>query len=413
MNRTNLASKGRYGDTMLAHINPREAAILKVLGGAGTRNPRTGLPEFFTDDFLYFGNATDEDKTNIGNLWTKANQYSTVPGYGFDTYLPELKTGWESGKYSRAGTENALNTVIAQGQSYVPPTTPPPGDTSEGFFDPPATTSDIQQLPVWNEEQQALFKQLAGLASTPQPVYSGDLYSPENPYERQYFDYVSQVPGNLDAIRQALMESFKPAYDINPQASKDYWEKTLLPEYQDTWENTTLPQFNESFSGPQWWSSNRANQLTDLVGNYGKFLSGEEAELLYKDELARREALENAMNRTVQGASTAGNLVTQGSNILSQAGQAQRTIDQEKIAGQLQKWLMGGQDPSGQTNAISNPNVSLAMSLLGFSPFAYQTTSTSTGGGLGYNIVAGAAPAIGGAVSNLGQQFLNWLATQT
>jgi len=43
----NLASKGRYGDTMLAHINPQEAALLKSMGGAGTINPNTGLPEFY------------------------------------------------------------------------------------------------------------------------------------------------------------------------------------------------------------------------------------------------------------------------------------------------------------------------------------------------------------------------------
>ena len=42
-----LQSKGRYGDTVLAHINPQEAGILKALGGAGTRNPDTGLPEYF------------------------------------------------------------------------------------------------------------------------------------------------------------------------------------------------------------------------------------------------------------------------------------------------------------------------------------------------------------------------------
>ncbi len=48
----NLASKGRYGDTMLAHINPQEAALLKARGGSGTVNPQTGLPEFFDVNFL-------------------------------------------------------------------------------------------------------------------------------------------------------------------------------------------------------------------------------------------------------------------------------------------------------------------------------------------------------------------------
>lgn len=49
-----LASKGRYGDTMLAHINPEEAALLKARGGSGTINPKTGLPEFYGDGGAYY-----------------------------------------------------------------------------------------------------------------------------------------------------------------------------------------------------------------------------------------------------------------------------------------------------------------------------------------------------------------------
>ena len=42
-----MAQQGRYGDTMLAHISPREAEMLKDMGGSGTINPMTGMPEFF------------------------------------------------------------------------------------------------------------------------------------------------------------------------------------------------------------------------------------------------------------------------------------------------------------------------------------------------------------------------------
>ena len=45
-----LAGKGRRGDTMLAHITPKEAKKLKKMGGSGTTNPETGLPEFFGED---------------------------------------------------------------------------------------------------------------------------------------------------------------------------------------------------------------------------------------------------------------------------------------------------------------------------------------------------------------------------
>jgi hypothetical protein len=42
-----LASQGRNGDSILAHITPAEARLLKAMGGSGTINPKTGLPEFF------------------------------------------------------------------------------------------------------------------------------------------------------------------------------------------------------------------------------------------------------------------------------------------------------------------------------------------------------------------------------
>ena len=48
-----IRAKGRGRDTMLAHITPREAALLKRRGGSGTINPDTGLPEF--DDGIDFG----------------------------------------------------------------------------------------------------------------------------------------------------------------------------------------------------------------------------------------------------------------------------------------------------------------------------------------------------------------------
>jgi len=52
-----LQQYGRNGDTMLAHITPQEAAVLKQMGGSGTINPKTGLPEYFLDKIV--GAATN------------------------------------------------------------------------------------------------------------------------------------------------------------------------------------------------------------------------------------------------------------------------------------------------------------------------------------------------------------------
>lgn len=47
-----LQQYGRNGDTMLAHITPEEAGLLKRLGGSGTINPKTGLPEYFIGNIV-------------------------------------------------------------------------------------------------------------------------------------------------------------------------------------------------------------------------------------------------------------------------------------------------------------------------------------------------------------------------
>jgi hypothetical protein len=77
-----LQDKGRKGDTILAHINPREAALLREQGGAGTVNPETGLPEFYDDDY---GNPIPQ------------TGYENVPAGLFEgaSYIPET-TGYES-----------------------------------------------------------------------------------------------------------------------------------------------------------------------------------------------------------------------------------------------------------------------------------------------------------------------------
>ena len=58
-----LQSQGRRGDTILAHINAKEAEMLKQMGGAEERNPVTGLPEYFSITDYGTGFGSDYDQT--------------------------------------------------------------------------------------------------------------------------------------------------------------------------------------------------------------------------------------------------------------------------------------------------------------------------------------------------------------
>jgi hypothetical protein len=71
-----LPKYGRGGDSMVAHINPEEAAILKAMGGSGTINPTTGLPEFLSLGNLNPVKAISKlgDSIGISQAATKAFQ---------------------------------------------------------------------------------------------------------------------------------------------------------------------------------------------------------------------------------------------------------------------------------------------------------------------------------------------------
>ena len=88
-----LQSQGRRGDSVLAHINPKEAALLKKMGGAETVNPVTGLPEYFQIEGDYAFGA------DYGGSTRRAQQVADV-GFGdsFDLgqyNLPEFDYSYE------------------------------------------------------------------------------------------------------------------------------------------------------------------------------------------------------------------------------------------------------------------------------------------------------------------------------
>lgn len=78
-----LRSKGRNGDTVLAHINPQEAALLKARGGAGTLNPETGLPEFFAGEYDFPQEAETQQQAPAAESFPVASE-----GYGQPFYTP-------------------------------------------------------------------------------------------------------------------------------------------------------------------------------------------------------------------------------------------------------------------------------------------------------------------------------------
>jgi len=79
-----LQDKGRNGDTILAHINPREAALLREQGGSGEINPETGLMEFADEDYTAGLSAAEAPASTPG--------YDAVPEGLFEGAQYEFPT---------------------------------------------------------------------------------------------------------------------------------------------------------------------------------------------------------------------------------------------------------------------------------------------------------------------------------
>lgn len=77
-----LQSKGRGRDTILAHITPQEAALLKARGGRGSTNPDTGLLEFEDDA----GNIEDY-RTSGGDTGGGGEEYATPSSAEADVFF--------------------------------------------------------------------------------------------------------------------------------------------------------------------------------------------------------------------------------------------------------------------------------------------------------------------------------------
>lgn len=183
MARGGLAAYGRNGDTMLAHISPYEANILRSYGGSGTINPRTGLREYGFDfgslfksiapvlgavvgSFLPFGsvigpaigsfaasklagNSTEDalwGAAAAGGLGYFAGQTTAAQLGGYGTEGTSLGSAVLKGIQAPTAQGGGIGSLFSMSAPTVPPpqaapTGAMPTDASKIFSPPPTATA--------------------------------------------------------------------------------------------------------------------------------------------------------------------------------------------------------------------------------------------------------------------------------
>jgi len=157
-----LRSKGRGKDTMLAHITPKEAALLKRRGGSGSVNPDTGLPEYEDSGSYDFSPPEpasptyDVVSTPSGGgapTFTPTQAETGVPvqvgkSYtpGGDAYAPVGPSGnYQSAdilnQYGQTTPYTSTGTAMQQAGPAFPTVTSAPSPTAPGVVSPDQQTT--------------------------------------------------------------------------------------------------------------------------------------------------------------------------------------------------------------------------------------------------------------------------------
>jgi hypothetical protein len=178
-----LAASGRGKDTILAHINPKEMALLKKHGGSGKVNPNTGVMEFDDTDYSDYGPTPTETSTP---MFQEAAPASQEPYVAPPPAAP-------------APDQSQAETNRLASYNYVPQTQQPisPGAfDSAAFVQPTQAPAPVPQAPVAS-------RSLAPTAPTaPNPIYDfGDVRAEAAP-ERSFGQRVEQFGEDVSKTLQ-------------------------------------------------------------------------------------------------------------------------------------------------------------------------------------------------------------------
>lgn len=197
-----LKAQGRHQDKILAHINPREAKMLKRAGGSGAINPKTGIMEF--DDFFDFFGTGD-----VG-----APSFDPAP----EAPIPSLP--------SDIPTDNPLPTADPSAGGVDPSSALAPGNQLPSASDEIGSakvTDAVQKAGIANSTPSSgggFFDKLTNFISQPENALKAGLgvgglglglynASQAQAQGKQVQQQISAIPNNLQQLSQQTQQQLQ------------------------------------------------------------------------------------------------------------------------------------------------------------------------------------------------------------
>jgi len=256
----------------------------------------------------------------------------------------------------------------------------------------------LKKVPVWNEGQEKtfdlLYKAINQGFNRGTPKYPGQMYVPQTDLESKYLQGNNMgLADNIARTRTLGEASWKragdAAYELNPEVSAEYFNSTIRDPMMHEFRDTHEPLIREMFGDSNYYSSARTNAQTELASNLARDLAGKRADIMYQDEIARRGALESAAEREATIAPQMAGILNQSDLMGAQFAEQMaadragysRTIENEKMLGELQQWMME-QDSN-------NPYTQMMFQILGLQPNVVGTEGESEGSNVSMGILSG------------------------
>ena len=255
-----VRAAGRGRDTVLAHITPEEAALLKARGGRGSINPVTGLPEF-EDEYSYSYDPGPSYSYDPGPSYSY--DYST-PSYDYGYSTPSYDYSTPSYDYGYTSPTYSWDTLAPIDYSYLNPVVPSMPDYSTPDYGYDYSTPTYDYTPSVPDYSTPTYDYGPSIPDYSTPTYD---YAPPEDYTTPTYDYAPPAevtpiapPDTGTIVSPTTPET--PDVIGGPAAPEPYVPPTTEPAITPTPEPITpdLPFF--TYADPT------ANLRSDILGGF-------------------------------------------------------------------------------------------------------------------------------------------------
>jgi hypothetical protein len=207
-----LRKQGRNGDTELAHVNPREKALLKALGGAGSRNPRTGLREYF-DGSADLGSPAGDTGGIMGDSTGLSPLGGDTPSFG------GLQGSYFEGASAVTPSRSPGQEGVDYGEDFGP--TAPPNAVQTGASKIGEVLTDPDAIPGFGIVGNLVGRAMSALGRQARSAYGPDAVADpafEGGRQMEAFMGGPDFPGNLGTgLGEMRNEAFVPVANPTPR----------------------------------------------------------------------------------------------------------------------------------------------------------------------------------------------------